>query len=76
MIADLDKAKHAAADRNDLGTADGLLSRRGSIRITSPAISSQPYVQAVALPKVRKVRAKFKDLVKPPQGATSKSETR
>jgi peptide-methionine (S)-S-oxide reductase len=27
----------------------------------------QPYVRAVALPKVAKVRAKFKDLVKPPQ---------
>ena len=32
-----------------------------------------PYVRAVAMPKVAKVRAKFKDLLKPPQEATSKS---
>jgi peptide methionine sulfoxide reductase msrA/msrB len=31
----------------------------------------QPYVQAVAMPKVAKVRAKFKELLKPPQEATS-----
>ena len=27
----------------------------------------QPYIESVALPKVAKVRAKFKDLVKKPQ---------
>ena len=32
----------------------------------------QPYVQGVALPKVAKVRAKFKDLVKPQQEPTPK----
>ncbi len=31
----------------------------------------QPYVQAVALPKVRKVREKFGDLLKPPSEAAS-----
>ena len=36
----------------------------------------QPYVQAVAMPKVAKVRAKFKDLVKSPQEAASKSGAR
>ena len=41
MIADLGKAKvYQAADRDDLGAADGLLSRRGpSSELSSPAIS-------------------------------------
>lgn len=34
----------------------------------------QPYVQAVAMPKVAKVRAKFKDLLKLPQKATSSQQ--
>jgi peptide-methionine (S)-S-oxide reductase len=34
----------------------------------------QPYIRSVALPKVAKVRAKFKDLVKtPPQAVSSGS---
>ena len=37
---------------------------------------NQPYVRAVALPKVAKVRAKFKDLVKPPQKPLSKAGSR
>lgn len=36
----------------------------------------QPYVKAVAMPKVAKVRAKFKDLLKSPQDATIESGTR
>jgi peptide methionine sulfoxide reductase msrA/msrB len=36
----------------------------------------QPYVQAVAMPKVTKVRAKFKDLLKAPQDGTIESSTR
>ena len=36
----------------------------------------QPYVQAVALPKVAKVRAKFKDLLKSPPDATIESGAR
>jgi len=31
----------------------------------------EPYIESVALPKVAKVRAKFKELVKPPQHAVS-----
>ncbi len=36
----------------------------------------QPYVRAVALPKVAKVRAKFKDLVRPSQEPVSKAGSR
>jgi peptide-methionine (S)-S-oxide reductase len=36
----------------------------------------QPYVRAVAMPKVAKVRAKFKDLLKSPQEAASNSSVR
>jgi methionine-S-sulfoxide reductase len=35
---------------------------------------SQPYVQAVALPKVEKVRQKFKDLLKPREGLQAEAQ--
>jgi peptide methionine sulfoxide reductase msrA/msrB len=76
MIADLGKAKHAAPIVTTLEPLTAFYPAEAHHQNYVACNLHQPYVQAVALPKVKKVRAKFKDLVKPPQEAASKSDAR
>ena len=72
MIAELDKSKHYA---------EPIVTTLEPLKAFYPAEAHhqnyvachlhQPYVKAVAIPKVKKVRAKFKDLLKSPQEAAA-----
>ena len=75
MIADFGKAKHAKPIVTTLEPLTAFYPAEAHHQNYVACNLHQPYVQAVALPKVKKVRAKFKDLVKPPQEATSKPDS-
>ena len=78
MIADLDGAKVLRSGRSSprWSRSTGFYPAEAHHQNYVACHPQQPYVRAVALPKVAKVRAKFKDLIKPPHAKPRRSRLR
>ena len=72
MIAELDKSKHFAEPiATTLEPLKAFYPAEAHHQNYVACNLRQPYVKAVAIPKVKKVRAKFKELLKTPQEAAA-----